>query len=263
MSSWRTVCVAALGIVAVAAVGAELTSPTVVVPPMIAALVVLLAAALAVDYFGFARRQLGWDGFVASTQARRTMVTALERRFVRERKAGAVRTGATARTLLVALAEDDDLRRAADVCDFLAADAATRVHKDVVADALRVLALAELGRLAEARRVDDTLGARVSALPVVAFARGRTAECAGKLPAALAHVDRGLRGDDRRGARRDLGVMRARLLVRLGRGEDARVELDRVARGGGRRTVEALVVVEDAGVALAARQALGLAAIYR
>ena len=54
-----------------------------------------------------------------------------------------MRTGATARALLVALAELDAWARTADVVDFLGADAMTRAHRDVVADALRGLALAE------------------------------------------------------------------------------------------------------------------------
>lgn len=264
MSSWRTFRYGTVAILVTAVLGAELTSVAVVAPPMIAALLVLLIAAISVDYFGFACRQMGWNGSITPTRASQTMLGALELRFRRDRGAGALRTGATARSLLLALAEHDQLRRAGDAVDFLASDAATRVHRDVVADALRALALAELGRMPEARRVEVSLGERSRTAPVVAYARGRIAELAGQVPAALAHVEAALRDRDRRGAaRRDLGVLRARLLVRTGRHDDARLELDRVARGGSRPAVEALLCGDDLGVSMAARQALGLGAVYR
>ncbi len=266
MSSWRTFVIGVLAIVVTALVGGELTSIHVVLPPMLVALLVLLGAALAVDYFGLQRRQVGWHGRIQPSAASRARLRALDRQFRREREAGSFRAPATARSLLVTLAEHDELRHAVGVVDFLAADAATRVHGDVVADALRALALAELGRVAEASRVADALGARAGAIPVVAFTRARLAELAGAPAAALAHVERGLAGRARRGepVQRDLALLRARLLVRLGRRDDARHELAAVVASGARGAVEGLVAGNlDAGVALVAREALGLATVYR
>ncbi|MCB9559855.1 MAG: hypothetical protein H6709_05190 [Kofleriaceae bacterium] len=264
MTSWRTYAIAALVIVATSVVGGELTSIHVVLPPMIAALVVLIGAALSVDYFGFSRRQLGWHGMIQPTTATRARLRALEHQFHRERRAGSMRTPATARTLLIALAEHGELRHADAVVDFLAADAATRAHADVVADALRALALAELGRLPQARLVEAALGARAGTSPVVAYARGRIAELGGAPAEALAHVERGLpRAGAATALRRDLGVLRARLLVRCGRVDDARRELGDLARGATRGAVEALIGGGDAGVAQVAREALGLATAYR
>lgn len=265
MSSWRTFGIGAAAIVATAVVGGALTSIHVVAPPLVAALLVLVIAALSVDYFGVARRQVGWHGAVTPTAASRAMVAALERRFARERGLGSIRTGATARALLLALAEHGELRRAGDVVDFLATEAATRAHRDLVGDALRALALAELGRVPEAKLVERALGDRAGVVPVVAYARGRIAELEHRAGDGLRAVERALRDDGRRGAARDLGVLRARLLVRTGRLEDARLELGRVAAdAAGRALVERLIAGDaDAGVALAARQALGLGAVYR
>lgn len=265
MSSWRTFGIGAAAIMVTAIVGGTLTSALVVAPPMIAALAVLVIAAISVDYFGLARRATGWTGLVTPTRASRMMMIALERRFHREREAGGIRAPAVARALLISLAQHRELRRAGGVVDFLATEAATRVHRDVDGDALRALALAELGRIAEARVVDHGLGERAGAVPVVAFVRGRIAELAGELREGLGQIERGRRAA--RGAvARDLGVMRARLLARSGRLEDAREELGRIAAAGDRAAVEALIAPDaevDVGVALAARQALGLAAVYR
>ena len=265
MSSWRTFGLGAAAISATAVVGGTLTSALVVAPPVIAALAVLLIAAVSVDYFGLARRTTGWTGTIVPTSASRAMMHALERRFAREREAGGVRAPAVARALLIALAEHRELRRAGGLVDFLATEAATRAHKDVDGDALRALALAELGRIAEARVVDQSLGARAGAVPVVAFVRGRIAELAGQVREGLAAVERG-QPAARGAVARDLGVLRARLLARSGRLEDAREELGRIAAAGGRAAVEALIAPDasvDVGVALAARQALGLSAVYR
>jgi hypothetical protein len=255
------VCAAA--IVATGVAGAELTSVHVVAPPMFAALLVLLAAALSVDYFGLQRRHTGWNGTIVPTQATRAMLGALERRFRHERRVGALRTGATARALLIALAEHRELRRAGDVVDFLATEAATRAHRDVVGDALRALALAELGRGNEAKLCLDRIPARAGAVPAVAFARGRIAADTGDLAKALQHVERGLRGESRAGAALDLALLRARLLARTGRADDARTELARIAAApSGRAAVEALVA-DEAAVAHVAREALGIATVYR
>lgn len=265
MSSWRMFGIGAAAIAGTAVLGGVLTSALVVAPPVIAALVVLLIAALSVDYFGLTRRSTGWTGLVTPTRATRAMMGALERRFQREREAGGIRAPAVARALLISLAEHRELRRAGNLVDFLATEAATRAHRDVDGDALRALALAELGRIPEARLVDQSLGDRAGVVPVVAFVRGRIAELAGQIQQGLVHVERGQRAA-RGTVARDLGVMRARLLARSGRLEDAREELGRIAAAGGRAAVEALNAPDasvDVGVALAARQALGLAAVYR
>src|SRR5688572_6751854 len=113
MSSWRTFGIGAAAISVTAFVGGTLTSALVVAPPVVAALAVLLIAAFSVDYFGFTRRSTGWTGMVTPTRASRAMMGALERRFHREREAGAIRAPATARALLIALAEHRELRRSA------------------------------------------------------------------------------------------------------------------------------------------------------
>ena len=69
MSSWRMFAVCAAAIVATGVAGAELTSVHVVAPPMFAALLVLLAAALSVDYFGLLRRHTGLNGTIVPRQA--------------------------------------------------------------------------------------------------------------------------------------------------------------------------------------------------
>src|SRR4051794_27377507 len=109
MSTWRTYGIGAIALLVTAAVGAEVTSIDVVAPPVGAALLVLGIAAMSVDYFGIARRQAGWTGTIVPSRASRAMLEALVRRFHREREGGAIRTGATARTLLLALAEHREL----------------------------------------------------------------------------------------------------------------------------------------------------------
>jgi len=264
MSSWRTFGICAAALVVTSVIGGELTSVHVVAPPLFAALLVLLVAALSVDYFGLQRRQSGWNGTIVPTAATRAMLSAMERRFRHERRIGALRTGNTARALLIGLAEHRELARAAEVVDFLATEAATRAHRDVVGDALRALALAELRRPGEAKLCLERIPARAAGVPAVAFARARLAADAGELATALKHVERGLHDPARAGAARDLGLLRARLLARTGRLDDARDELARIVGApGGRTSVEALVGGAEAAVAHAAREALGIATVYR
>ena len=261
MGSWRVLVMGWGLILALClAVGSETALPA-VVPPLAAAAVVLVAAALASDYFGLARRATPWRGQVAATPVTRTRAAALEQRFRREREAGSMRTGATARALLVALAELEAWPRAADVVDFLGADAMTRAHRDVVADALRALALAELGREARARRVLDALGPRPE--PVVAWAWARIAMREGRVAEALAATALAADGAGGDPVVRDLALVRVRLLARTGAGDDARALLTRLAGDGFRREVEALVHDRDVLVGLAAAEALGLRSTYR
>ena len=261
MGSWRVLVMGWGLILALClAVGSETALPA-VVPPLAAAACVLVAAALASDYFGLARRATPWRGQVAASPAARARAAALEQRFRRERERGSMRTGATARALLVALAELDAWPRAADVVDFLGADALTRAHRDVVADALRALALAELGRGARARRVLDGVGP--SREPVVAWARARIALCEGRTADALAATAPASGGAGGEPVLRDLALVRARLLARTGAGDDARALLAGLAGAGFRREVEALVHDREVLVGLAAQEALGLRSTYR
>lgn len=262
MSGWRGLLACAAAVVAAVAALGVAVSPAVAALPALAAAAALTGAALAGDYFGLARRRRGWDGTVEPTAARRLAAAALAQRFERARRSGGLGAGAAGRALLLALAEQRSLDRAGDVVDFLSAEAQLRPHADVVADALRALALAELGRPAQARAVLDGLR-RHEATPVVALATARLAERERRWTDGLRATDRALGDRPRRGARRDLAVARARLLAGAGRLEDARRELARLADDGGRGAVEALVVEADGPVALAARQALGAAAAYR
>jgi len=61
MGQWRTMAAGFGLLIPVAAIGAARTSVWVILPPLLAAAMVLLAAAVAVDYFGFARRRVGWS----------------------------------------------------------------------------------------------------------------------------------------------------------------------------------------------------------
>jgi hypothetical protein len=262
MGSWRLLALGWAALLGVIAGLGLVTSLPAVIPPVAAAGVVLMGAALACDYFGFSRRALGWNGRVASNAAARARLAALEHRFLRERDHGSMSTGATARSLLVAMAELGQLRRSADVVDFLHADALTRAHRDTVGDALRALALAELGRGPQARRVLDDLDHHRE--PVVVWARARVAELEGRLGDALAMYASAVPESGALAApQRDLALEEARVLVRMGAGEKARVLLTRVASAGWADEVAGLLDGGDASLGLVAQEALGLVAAYR
>jgi hypothetical protein len=271
MGQWRTIAAGLAVLIPVAVVGATRTSAWLVVPPVVAAIGVLLAAALAVDYFGVARRRAGWGGVGADPRQAWTRARALEHRFGEQRAKGSPRTSWTARSLLVALAECDRLDDAGPVVDFLGADAMYgRVGADATADALRAVALAELGRTDEARELCEALERRrrLRRRPVVGYAVARVAELDGRPADALARVDRALRA--RRlapAARRDLRILRARCLAALSRHHDAARELAELADGGWKREVEQLTEHAHArgatALALAAREALSAATPYR
>lgn len=264
MGSWRLLALGWGVLLGVCAALGLVTSLPAVIPPVAAAGVVLMGAALACDYFGFSRRALGWNGRVASSAAARARLAALEQRFVRERDHGSMSTGATARSLLVALAELGQLRRSADVVDFLHADALTRAHRDTVGDALRALALAELGRGPQARRVLGELDRRGGREPIVVWARARVAELEGRLGDAVALYESAVPASGALAAvERDLALEEARVLVRVGSGEKARVLLVRVASAGWSREVAGLLDGGDARLGLVAQEALGLVTAYR
>jgi hypothetical protein len=264
MGSWRLLATGWGALLGITACVGLVTSLPAVIPPVAAAGVVLLGAALACDYFGFARRSVGWNGRVASSAAARSRLAALERRFRRERDQGAMSTGATARGLLVALAEQGQLSRAGDVVDFLHAEALTRAHSDIVGDGLRALALAELGRLPQAERVLAALDRRAAREPVVIWARARAAELEGHLAEALAMLESAVPDEGALSAPlRDLAIEQARVLVRIGAAERARVVLARIAAGGWQQEVGALVGHGDPRLGLVAQEALGLVGAYR
>lgn len=271
MATWRPLLPGLVLLGTVGAAAAALTSPMLVLPPVGAAVIVLLGAALAVDYFGFARRREGWGGFADDPRHAWARARALERRFARERGAGSPRCGWTARSLLLSLAAVDRLADASEVVDFLGADAIyARVGADPVADALRAIALAELGRTGEATELSAALSRsrRAGREPVVPYAAARVAESRRAYAEALEHVDAGLRcrGLEPRSSR-DLELLRARLLAAMSRGQDAAEILASLAARGHRRSVEQLGerahARGDAALALAARQALCDATPYR
>ncbi len=260
MAPGRAVVAGVIAVAAITVAGSLAAGWWVVLPPLLAALAALITAAMSVDYFGLRRRASDWRGQVATGRAAWARMRALEERFARERRAGSVHTAATARSLLIAHAELDVLARAAAVVDFLASDVGTRLRSDPCADALRALALSELGRVAEAARIDRGLDPDAT-VAVVAWARARIAARAGA-PA------RGLVALDRAGAApgspvaHDLTALRARLLLRVGRADDAHRTLRALAVDA-RPWVERLAADRDPAIGLAARQALSLGAAYR
>jgi len=260
MGPWRPVLVGVIALVAIAAAGTAAASSWVVLPPFVAAVAVLVTAAMRVDYFGLRRRTTDWHGQVATGRAAWARMRALEEQFARERRAGSVTTATTARALLIAQAELDALGRARELVDFLATDATTRVRRDPCADALRALALAELGRPAEAARIDRDLD-DVAGLPVVAWARARIAARGGAATRGLDAIERA-EASPGSAVAHDLAALRARLLLRLGRADDAHRALCALAATA-RPWVERLASDRDAAVGLAARQALDLGAAYR
>lgn len=271
MGSWRFLAYGAAFLAPVAVFGATQTTPWLVIPPLVAAFSVLFIAALSVDYFGVARRRHGWAG--VGVNPRRAWVRAriLERRFGRQKAKGSPRTAWTARSLLLALAECDRLDDASTVVDFLGADAVyTRVGSDATADALRAVALAEVGRLDQAEELCRALDANPGRrhVPVVAYACARVAELGGRPGEALERTERalGLRRLPET-ARRDLLILRARALVGMGRGHEAAEVLVGLVVDGWKREVDQLADNArsrgNAGLAQAARTALCKATPYR
>lgn len=271
MSQWRTIAMGLGVLLPVAIVGATRTSAWLVVPPVVAAVGVLMAAALAVDYFGLARRRAGWGGTSSDPRRAWTRARALEHRFGSQRATGSPRTAWTARTLLIALAECDRLDDAGPVVDFLGADAMYgRIGADVTADALRAVALAELGRRDEARELCTAIESRrrLRRRPVVGYASARVAWLEGDPSTALERIERALAG--RRlpaAAERDLRLLRARCLASMSRHHDATRALAELAAHGWKREVEQLAenahARGDTALALAAREALSEATPYR
>jgi hypothetical protein len=99
---------------------------------------------------------------------------------------------------------------------------------------------------------------------VVVWAQARVAEVGGRVAEAVAMIERAVPDQGELTApERDLALEEARLLVRLGAGERARLVLTRLVGGGWRREVAALIEHGDPSLGLAAQEALGLVSAYR
>jgi len=246
-------------------------SPWIVVPPLLAAAVVLVGAALVVDYFGVARLRTEWSGFTSDHRQAWSRAKVLERRFYRLKRAGSPRTRATARSLLLAYAQSDRLGDARHVIDFLGADTVfSGAGSDPVADALRVIALAEMGRERESLELLEAVerSSRRRRLAVVAYAAARVALLARKPRRALDRIDESLAAKALPpGARRDLVFLKAEALANLGRSSDASLALAELVATGFRRDVEGLTELAhqhgDVALALAGRSALDQSNPYR
>jgi hypothetical protein len=270
MGRWSSLVIAFAALVPVAVVGAARTSVWVVLPPLVAAALVLLVAAAAVDYFGIARRRVGWGGVSGDPRRAWMRARALEHRFDVQKRRGSPRTSWTARSLLVALAECDRLDEAGAVVDFLAADAlCARIGADATADGLRAVALAETGRIDDARALIAGLdrSRRARRQPVTGYAAARVAELDRRPAEALARAEQALGRAPTAATRRDLDIVRARALVALNRGPAAVDALAALAGRGFRREVEQLGenarARGQAALALVCREALSAAAPYR
>lgn len=270
MGTWRVIALLATATLAAAGAIAWEAGTWVVLLPAVAAVGVLSGAALVVDYFGLFRRREDWSGTADDPRAAWLRSRAHASRFRGLKRGGSPRTARVARSLLLSLAECDRLCDADDVVNFLGADAVfARVGADPTADAMRAIALAELGRLDEARKLAGKLLAnrRCARRPVVRYAWARVAELDGRPQQALDQIDERLLRRSPRALRRDLQFLRARALVRVGRSEAACDSLRSHIDLGGRRDVERLAErsreLGDAGVALVASHALSAAAPYR
>lgn len=256
---------------AIGAVGSVLATPMMVWPPVLAAIVVLTGAALAVDYFGAFRRRDGFSGLDLDPRRAWARATVLSRRFERQRRRSSPQTGWTARALLMALARADRLKEAGAAVDFLAVDAITaRVGADVAADAVRAVALAELGRFDESDRIMGALRQDRfrGHLPIVGYAEARCLQRRGQLRKALDAVERALAGPRAPEAiSRELRFLRGRLLALLGKGEAAVACFDALHREGLSEELARVATRAtergEAAVAMAIRQATGDAAPYR
>ncbi len=237
--------------------------------PALSALVVLVAAAMAVDYFGLLRRE-GWGGTADDPRPSALRARALSRQFRSLKEHGSPRTARVARHLLLTLAECDQLGDAGDVVDFLGADAVfSRVGSDPLADAMRAVALAEAGRLDEARVLAGKLlgSRRCRQLSVVRWAWARVAVLDRRPQAALAEIERATKRTSPPGMKRDLALLRAAALVKLGRTEQATDELRALVDAGRRFDVDrygqAARQRGDSSLALACAHALANASPYR
>ena len=271
MGSWRFIAIVIVAMVPVVIVSASHMSVMLVGPPLVAATLVLGFAAIIVDYFGVSRRIDRWCGFDLDSRRAWTRARALEHQFLRQKAAGSPRTASTARTLLLALAECDSLRDARAVIDFLGADAIyTRVGSDATSDSLRAIALAELGRMGEARELCEALrgNRRNRRMVVVAYATCRVAEIDRRYKEALTEAERVVGARRLKvGARRDLQLLRARVMVQLSRSEQATTLMAELVGQGYRDEVERIAEVArehgDTALSMAARAALLNAAPYR
>ncbi|MBT8494638.1 MAG: hypothetical protein KJO07_16405 [Deltaproteobacteria bacterium] len=271
MAAWLVTVTGFLVLGGLAVVLGFEASPWVVWPPVASAVVVLVGAAMAVDYFGVARLRSRWRGFAGAHRQAWTRARALELRFYRQRKSGSPRTRSTARALLFAYAECDRLSDAREVVDYLGADTIySGPGADAVADALRVIALAELGRGREASELLTAIerSSRRRRLPVVSYAGARLAQIEGRHRAAVERIDEALaRSAIESGARRDLALLKARSLAVLGCAHDAAEVLSELAAHGARRAVEETTARAhergEVALALAGRSALDQAAPYR
>lgn len=271
MGSWRAVVLGLVGLALAGTTLSMLLSPWLVVPPVGAAGLVLVGAALAVDFFGVARLRTEWSGFTADHRQAWGRAKLLDRRFYRQRKVGSPRTRATARSLLLAYAESGRLSVAKDVIDFLGADMIfSGPGSDSVADAVRAMALTEMDRAEEAMSLLDALESskRRQRLPVVGYAAARIAIYNRQYRQALERLEQALEVERMpAGARRDLEMLRAACLAHLGRAQDATSALAQLSQGGFRRDVESMTELAheqgDVCVALAGRSALEYGAPYR
>jgi hypothetical protein len=270
VGTWRVIAVFCVATVAAAAAIAWHAGTWVVLLPMLGAVLVLGAAALAVDYFGLLRRRNDWGGSADDRRRASVRVRAHARQFRILKEQGSPRTSRAARALLLSLAECERFGEAEPVVDFLAADAVfTRVGTDPVADAMRAIALAELGRLDDARKLAGKLLASRSGRrhSVVRYAWARVAQLDRRPGGALEQLDNRLIRCAPRGLRRDMCLLRARALVKLGRAEQASESLRDLCREGRRGDVERLAEYSrergEAALAVAATHALSLASPYR
>jgi hypothetical protein len=262
MVPWRSLGVSVVALGAIVAAGTVVVSGWVVLPPLLAATMVLAGAALSVDYFGIRRRVGDWTGTRRPGPAAWANLGALEARFGRDRRRGSVNAAASARALLLAYAQLDLLARSASVVDCLGAESVSRFRNDLCGDALRALALSELGRPAEAARLDRQLGDGAGATPVVAWARARIAARRGNVSDAISAIDRAKPAPGSTVAH-DLAALRARLVLRTGRADESERALRMLAATGGRMWVEQLADDDHVALAQLARRALGLDTAYR
>jgi hypothetical protein len=262
MTSVRLIVAVLVAAALVIAVGSAIAPLHVVVPPVVVAIVVLFGAAWAGDYFGWSRRRVIWRGHQPPSVGARTRLAALEARLQRERDGGDYRAEATARTLLRELGEQGQLARGGIAVDLLGAMAILRPERDRAIVALRAMALAELGRTVEARRLVAVLAEDGSAL--ACLARGRVLEACGELRLAVKALDVAAArlGSEDGEPWIDGALLRAACLDRLGEEAGVVAALGPIAASS-RGRVEELAMGTQASLAMAARVALGVGGGFR